>query len=208
VRAAAAISLLVPMLGATVALAAARPAPAPLVSRATVEARLRAYQPDPAAWRALGPGVDELLIAIGGDGKMEVLVRSRALSTLAYFPTAASRKFLEATIEAKASSSDPGDRLLVRRAAVALGWLGGLRVPARLAPLLDSQDPEVRLDAAIGLGLTRLPAAADSLRKRLDVETAPQVRAQLSRQLQTIESTISSTRAKRAGRSGGGTPSP
>ena len=32
-----------------------------------------------------------------------------------------------------------------------------------------------------------MPAAADWLRKRLDVETAPRVRAQLSRQIQVIE---------------------
>jgi HEAT repeat protein len=167
--------------------AAAKPVAPPRVPRATVENRLHKYQPDPAAWRALGPGTDDALLEIGGDGKVEVLVRARAISTLGYFPTPAVRKFLEATIEGKGASSDPGDRLLVGKAAVALGWIGGVQVPGRLTPLLASADPDLRLDAAVGLGLTRLAAAADSLRKRLDIETVPRVRAQISRQIQVIE---------------------
>lgn len=169
--------------------AAAPKAPAGPVTRATVEARLRSYQPDPTAWRALGPGVDRHLRDVAADTKIEALVRSRALSTLAWFPGPEARKLLETTVESKASSSDPGDRLLARKAAVALGWLGGARVPLVLAPLLDSQDPEVRLDAAVALGLTRLPAAADLLRDRLVIETAPPVKAQISRQIQLIEDT-------------------
>jgi hypothetical protein len=157
------------------------------VSRATVEAKLRTYQPEPGPWRALGAGTEQALIAVAGDGKTEIVLRARAVSTLAYFNGPAARKFLEATVDGKATSSDPGDRVLVRKAAVALGWLGGSRVPDKLAPLLDSQDPDVRLDAAVGLGLTRLPAAAEPLRKRLDLETDARVRTQISRQIQVID---------------------
>jgi HEAT repeat protein len=167
--------------------AAARPVTPPRPTRATIEPRLRSYQPDPAGWRALGPGTDQALIEIAGDGKVEVLLRSRAVSTLGYFSTPAARKFLETTIEGKGTSADAGDRLLVGKAAVSLGWLGGVDVPSRLAPLLSHADPDLRLDAAIGLGLTRLPAAADALKKRLELETVPRVRAQISRQVQVIE---------------------
>jgi hypothetical protein len=167
-------------------LAAAKPAPSK-VPRASIEPRLRSYKPDPAAWRAMGPGTDEALIEIAGDGKTEMLLRSRAVSTLSYFPTPAARKFLESTIGGKAASPDAGDRQLVGKAAVALGWLGGVHVPDQLAPLLDHPDPDVRLDAAIGLGLTRLPTAAEALRKRLDIENVARVRAQISRQIQVIE---------------------
>jgi HEAT repeat protein len=166
------------------------------VARAVVEPRLRVYKPDPVAWKALGPGTDEALIEVARDAKAELLLRARAVSTLVYFPTAASRKFIEATIDGKASSDDPGDRLLVRKAAVVLGWLGGTAVPERLAPLLAAADPEVRLDAAVGLGLTRLTAAAEALKKRLDVEPVESVRAQISRQIQAIEA----GRAPAAGR--------
>jgi HEAT repeat protein len=160
------------------------------VPRDTVEPKLVRYHPDPAQWRALGPGTDQTLIEIAGDPKAELLVRSRAVSTLGYFATAASRRFLETTIESKGTSADAGDRLLVRRAAVALGWLGGMEVPGRLAPLLSSDDADVRLDTAVGLGLTRLPAAAAALRKRLDIEPADKVRAQISRQIQAIEAAL------------------
>jgi len=177
------------------ALAAAKP-PA-RVARAALEPKLRHYKPDPAAWRALGPGTDEALIEIAGDTKTEVLLRSRAVSTLGYFPTPATRKFLESTIDGKAASTDAGDRLLLAKAAVALGWLGGVRVPDRLGPLLDHPDPDVRVDAAVGLGLTRLSSAAEHLRKRLDVEPVPRVRAQISRQLQVIEATLVPPEAKK-----------
>jgi HEAT repeat protein len=166
-------------------------------ARGAIESRLRAYKPDPAPWRALGPGTDQTLVEIAGDTKVEILLRSRAVSTLGYFPTSVTRKFLESTITSKTTSADPGDRLLLAKAAVALGWLGGSQVPDRLAPLLDNQDPDVRLDAAIGLGLTRLPAAADSLRKRLDVEPVDRVRAQISRQIQVIEDAVAAATASR-----------
>jgi HEAT repeat protein len=159
-------------------------------TRATVEPKLVRYHPDAAQWRALGPGTDETLIEIARDPKAELLVRSRAVSTLSWFATAASRRFLEATIESKGSSADVGDRLLVRRAAVALGWLGGTEVPGRLAPLLGHDDPDVRTDAAAGLGLTRLPAAATALKRRLDVEPVESIRAQISRQIQIIEGAL------------------
>jgi HEAT repeat protein len=161
--------------------------PAAHVARDTIEPKLRRYHPDPAGWRALGPGTDEALIEIARDGKAEIVMRSRAVSTLAYFATPASRKFLEATIDGKATSANPDDHLLLRKAAVALGWLGGTQAPDRLAPLLASEDPEVRFDAAVGLGLTRLPAAAKPLRRRLDIEPVDRVRAQISRQIQVIE---------------------
>jgi HEAT repeat protein len=177
--------------GAVLALGV-RPADArPRVSRSAVEAKLRAYEAGGASgWQALGPGADEALVEIARDSKVDILVRARAVSALGYFPTAPSRRFLEQTIAA----ADGADRLLLRRAAVALGWIGGQGVTGRLAPLLQHDDPEVRMDAAIALGLTRLPGAADVLRKRIDVEPVPRVRAQIGRQLRVIEDALAAAR--------------
>jgi HEAT repeat protein len=176
----------------------AGPTAATRVSRSAVEARLRAYEPgSPSSWQTLGAGADEALVDVAADAKMDVLVRARAVAALGYFPTAPARRFLERTIESKAAAKDPGDRLLLRRAAVALGWMGGLGVPARLGPLLDHEDPEVRLDAAIALGLTRLAPAADLLRKRMDVEPVPRVRSQMGRQLRVIEDARAAAAAAR-----------
>jgi HEAT repeat protein len=173
-------------------LLAAAQAAAP-TGRAGVEAHLRAgafQATTPQDWRALGPGTDRTLCDVARDSKADPLIRSRAVSALAYFPTATSRKLLEETIEKKASSRDPDDRLLVRKAAVALGWIGGTATPLRLAPLLEHPDPDVRIDAAVGLGLTRMASAADPLRKRFDVESEPRVRAQIGRQLRLIEDAL------------------
>jgi HEAT repeat protein len=171
------------------AMAAAKPTPPARATRAVVEAKLRSAEPkrSPTDWWSLGAAVDEALIAIGGDVKADVTVRGRAMAALGALGTANARKFLVQTILAKGEASEENERLLLRRAAVALGWMGGRESPAQLAPLLDHDDPDVRLDAAIALGLTRLAGAADPLRKRLDAEPVARVRTQISRQLRVIE---------------------
>jgi hypothetical protein len=52
----------------------------------------------------------------------------------------------------------------------------------------------VRIDAAIGLGLTRSEEAADLLRKRFDVETVPKVRNQIGRQIRLIEEAVAAAK--------------
>jgi HEAT repeat protein len=167
-------------------------APAARPDRAAVEARLRANTlPTSAAdWRALGPGTDEILIAIAGDAKAELQLRAHALSALGVMSTRPGRAYLEVVVKQKASAADAGDKLLLRKAALALGWTGGAAVPAQLGPLLDHPDPDVRIDVAIGLGLTRSEEAADLLRKRFDVETVAKVRSQIGRQLRLIEDAV------------------
>ena len=183
--------MLVFWLNAAMSLVLAGPAAAPAgrVDRATVETRLRANTPPRSAadWRALGAGIDEVLIAIAGDAKADLQLRARAVSALGVVSTRPGRTFLEGVVKQKASSTDAGDKLLLRKAALALGWAGGAAVPAQLGPLLEHPDPEVRLDVAIGLGLTRSEEAADFLRTRFDVETVPKVRSQIGRQLRAIE---------------------
>jgi HEAT repeat protein len=67
-------------------------------------------------------------------------------------------------------------------------------VPGQLGPLLAHPDPDVRLDVAIALGLTRSEEAADFLRARFDVETVPKVRSQMGRQLRVIEDALAEAR--------------
>ncbi|HEY0712749.1 MAG TPA: HEAT repeat domain-containing protein, partial [Polyangia bacterium] len=80
--------------------------------------------------------------------------------------------------------------VLLRRAAVTLGWIGGPLAPPALAPLLEHADPDVRADAAVGLALTRLPAAAEILRARLARESDARVRGHISRQLSVIDTAL------------------
>ena len=64
-------------------------APAGRPDRAAVETRLRANTlPSSAAdWRALGPGIDEVLIAIAGDSKADLQLRAHAVSALGVVST-------------------------------------------------------------------------------------------------------------------------
>ncbi len=191
------VALLIFAASATVT-SAATPA-----TRASVEARLRAYDLPPSEkdLQKLGRDVDLVLVEIAGNAKVEILIRVRAVSALANCGTVAARRFFDQTIDKYATSTVPADRLLLRKAAVGLGWMGGLTTPDRLGPLLENPDPDVRLDAAIGLGLTRLPGAAALLRKRLPVEPDARVRVHIGRQLATIDRALGAT-------SPGPTPAP
>jgi HEAT repeat protein len=174
--------------------ATATTARAASATRPAVEARLRAHEiPAQAkAWQDLGSDVDARLAEIARDGKVEILVRARAVSALGFFSSAGARRCLEETIDGNINlaAANPAQRLLLRKASVALGWMGGFTVPARLGPLLENPDPEVRLDAAIGLGLTRLATAAELLRNRLPKETVDRVRTQIGRQIRAIEEAV------------------
>ena len=155
--------------------------------RPQVEAFLAAHDvPTAAELRALAAAPENALMAIASDQRAEGLIRSRAVAALRLVATQEVRVFLGKLIQSKAKATDKTDRLLVRRAAVALGWMAQAGTVEQLALLFDNEDAEVRLDAAIGLGLTRAAAAATPLRRQLAVEPAPRVRDQIERQLRAL----------------------
>lgn len=136
--------------------------------------------------RSLDPNPPKPLMAVALDGTAQALVRARAIAALRVVATPEVHRFLDKLIDDRAASTDATDRLLLRRAAITRGWLGGPGVEARLAKLFESGDPELRVDAAIGIGLTRGAEAADRLRRQLAVEKTPRVREQIERQLRAL----------------------
>ncbi len=164
--------------------------------RAAVLTFLKAHDsPVAAEWRALGPGVDDALAAIAADTKVDAPLRARALGALGLLPTRRSRDFLGQFVKQNAAASAPADMSLLRKAALSLGWVGGPEAVEILGPLLEHADAEVRLDAAIALGLTRSRDAALWLRPRFDAEKDPHVRTQIGRQLRTVEAAEASRAA-------------
>jgi HEAT repeat protein len=147
--------------------------------------------------RALGTEADRQLVAVASDAKVEPKMRARAVAALANAPSSASRAYLTKLIGQVGAVKDATDLLLVRRAAVSLGWQGGPSAPPVLGPLLSHADPDVRIDAAVALGLTRLASAADLLRARLDAEEDARVRGNISRQLRVVEDSLSATNTAR-----------
>jgi len=137
-------------------------------------------------WAATADGI---LTAVAADRAASETVRARALSALAYARTSRVHAFLENFILEKTPSSAPVDRVLLRRAAVSLGWQGGARVVEVVAPLLDHSDADVRLDAAAALGLARAREAEAPLRARLTVETDAAVRRQIEAALKAVTAT-------------------
>jgi HEAT repeat protein len=134
----------------------------------------------------LAASAEPILIAIAGDAAAEASLRARAVAALAYARTARAHVFLENLVLRKTPSSDPDDKLVLRRAAVSLGWQSGPRVVDILAPLLDHTDADVRLDAAVALGLCRAARAEVPLRAHLDEEPDPAVRRQIEASLRAL----------------------
>jgi hypothetical protein len=158
----------------------AKPSP-----RAEVEAAL-AKGGSPTELQHWAATADGILMTLAADRVASETVRARALAALAYARNGRAHAFLENFVIEKTPSSERVDRVLVRRAAVSLGWQGGPRVVEILTPLLDSADADVRLDAAAALGLTRAHDAEAPLRARLAVETDPGVKRQLETAVKAV----------------------
>jgi HEAT repeat protein len=114
------------------------------------------------------------------------LTRSRAVAALRLLPSPTVQAFLGTLIESKAKATGETDRLILRRAAVALGWMAGSDAPEQLALLFENDAPDVRLDAVLGISMTRAATAAAILHKQLVVESSPRVREQIQRQLTAL----------------------
>jgi HEAT repeat protein len=126
------------------------------------------------------------LMAIASDRSSSEMIRARALSALAYARNLKAQTFLENFIVGRTPPLDPTDRVLLRHAAVALGWQGDTRLVEIVGPLLDDADVEVRMDAAVALGLARTRSAEAPLRARLATETDVGVRRQLEASLKAV----------------------
>jgi HEAT repeat protein len=126
------------------------------------------------------------LMAIASDRSTAEAVRARALSALAYARNLRVQTFLENFVVGRTPPLDATDRVLVRHAAVALGWQGNARLVETVAPLLDNADADVRLDAAVALGLGRTRSAEAPLRARLATETDAAVRRQIEASLKAV----------------------
>ena len=165
-------------------------------TRQAVEKLLRATErpPGPVDLNTIGAGAEDALIAIAGDRTAEAVLRARATSAMAHAASPRARAFLMEVVTRGATqdpaTATPTDRLVLRRAAVALGWQGGPGAPLPLGQLLVHPDPDVRTDAAVGLGLTRLAPAANLLRNHLALEKDARVRGHVARQLQSIETSL------------------
>lgn len=176
-----------------VLLLAAAPAPRrPAADQGTeAQSRIAAYLAEhdvatAAELRALDASPGKPLMAIARDAKAPALVRARAVAALRVVGTPEVHGFLAKLIDEKATTTDPSERLVLRRAAITLGWLAGPEAPERLASLFANADPEVRVDAAIGIGLTRSAEAPVLLRRQLAGESVPRVRDQIERQLRAL----------------------
>ena len=134
----------------------------------------------------LGTAAGGLLAQIADDKAVAAPIRLRAMAALAFARTPATHSFLESYLARQRTSRDPVDRALLRKAAIALGWQSGPRSVELLTKLLDHDDPEVRLDAVVALGLTRTRRAGKPLRDRLSIEPDAAVRAQIESQLRIL----------------------
>jgi HEAT repeat protein len=152
--------------------------------RAKVETYLQGHDvASSAELRSILPAPEKTLMTIALDDHADRLIRARAVAALRLLPSPGVQEFLERLVQDKAAATDTSDRLIVRRAAIALGWMGGADAPELLAALFENDDPEVRVDAVLGISMSRAETAVGVLRKQLAVEASPRVRQQIERQL-------------------------
>lgn len=152
--------------------------------RAKIEGYLQSHDVASAAdLRGILPAPEKVLMTVASDSHADKLVRARAVAALRLLPSPAVQEFLMKVVQDKATATDAADRLIVRRAAIALGWMAGTDAPELLAALFANEDAEVRVDAVLGISMSRAEGAATVLRKQLAVESSARVRQQIERQL-------------------------
>lgn len=172
-----------PRLAASIA-AASADAGVKKTERARVQSYLDTHDvPSAADLRGLSPSPEKPLIAIAGDDQVDRLARARAVAALRLLPSPAVQAFLTDLIQKQATTTNATLRLLLRRAAISLGWMAEADAPDVLSLLFDNEDVEVRVDAVLGISMSRASTAAMTLRKQLAVESSPRVRQQIERQL-------------------------
>lgn len=149
-----------------------QPEPQPALRSKLIEL-LSGYEDPPtaAALRALGAGVDTELMAIAADSSVSKARRASATWSLGYFPSPATRSFLDDRVQDAA-----GDSQLRRAATWALcnGW-GDAALEA-IGPALRSSDDQLRNQAVRAVARVGSPAARALLESRLAVESSAMVR--------------------------------
>ena len=148
--------------------------------RADLLEALGGYEDLPTAeqLQALGDGVEAELMAIADDKAVPSSRRSRAISALQYFPSPASRTFLDAHVDA----ADKG--ILRRKAVLALGAGFGAAAVPKLQSAFDDTDPLVRVAVAQALGMVGDASAKEALNGRLAKEDQDAVREAISKALE------------------------
>jgi HEAT repeat protein len=111
------------------------------------------------------------------------------MAALRNLPSPQVQAFVAKWVDVHAETVIPAERVILRRAAMVLGWLGGPAMVDRLALLFKNDDADVRLDAVLALGISRAPRAAWFLRKRLDKEPEERIRQQIQRVLLSMDAT-------------------
>lgn len=139
--------------------------------------------PSEAEWRALGEGTVPVLVALFDDTSELQPVRLRSVWAARFYPTAASRSFLE---RVAADGAQPG--LVVRAAVQSLAFAFGRSAVAPVAARIGHSDSAVREAVIVSLGRMGGPQARAALEARRGRET------ELAELLTTTLATLSDAR--------------
>jgi HEAT repeat protein len=168
-----------------------------LPQRETVEQALIGIHDlaDKKSLSSLGPGVDVVLQKIVTHPSHRALARTRAISALQHFPSAAARAVLLAVIKRGRKLTKPSLALLdLERAAVSYAVVAGPAGLPELQRLLTHANLDVRGTAAQAVRLTRHPRAEALLTGRLKRDSSATVRHAIKRQLELLRQKRRKTR--------------
>lgn len=147
------------------------------VSRAAIETMLSGFEdvPSLAEWRALGPTVVPVLIAIHDDAQVIQPVRLRAVEAMGAYSTDEARTFLIRVM------NDPHEgTIVVREAAEALAQSAGEGGIEPISRLFRSSDRSLREGAIVALGRIEGESARHQLELQRARETDADLRAQIT----------------------------
>jgi len=148
-----------------------------------IESLLRSIEAPPTPERldeAAGPGgAGELLRELASAEETNPHARWQAIGALAHYPGSGTEAQLREIIDQGRAVRAGAATLNARAAAFALAQLKRKHAVPAIAPLLDHVVPDVRADAARALATTGAAESLPALRRRLQVETSPLVRAEI-----------------------------
>lgn len=135
---------------------------------------------------SVGEDVNRQLVHIASDPKVRPTIRSRAVASLAVYPSARTRDYLQSLLYERALEGTTAGVQLRRQAIRSLAWAFREAVVNTLSGLRQDADPQIREATAHALGDTRSPAAERILDAWLPHEPELFVRLAVDRSLDRI----------------------
>ncbi len=144
--------------------------------------RTRSESPSLEDWLRIGPSANRILVDVANDGRLERVIRLRALASLAWFPSRRSEAVLVGRLHDR--RYDSHEKAV---AMLALARAFGARMTNEFRDFLGDSDDVARSGAIRALGLTGDRRALELLRSHLAREEVKRLRLETEAAIERLE---------------------